>query len=100
MARTSKQLTTCNGFAIPLQADTDLGLAMLIAESEDGQHEPVAVVGTINEAREAAENDFRDRMRRLELGEDAGLCPALYKVWARGIDGSYRLACEITACLR
>ena len=46
--------TTYNGFAIPLQPDTDLGLAMLIAESEDGRHEPVAVVGTISEAREAA----------------------------------------------
>jgi hypothetical protein len=96
MARTSEQLKTHNGFAIPLGPDTDLGLAMLIAEGEEGQHEPVAVVGTINEAREAAESDLRDRMRRLELGEDAGLCPALYRVWARGIDGSYRLAFEIT----
>jgi hypothetical protein len=96
MARTSEQLKTHNGSAIPLGPDTDLGLAMLIAEGEEGQHEPVAVVGTINEAREAAESDLRDRMRRLELGEDAGLCPALYRVWARGIDGSYRLAFEIT----
>jgi hypothetical protein len=28
---------------------------MLIAESEDGQQEPVAVVGTISEAQEVAE---------------------------------------------
>jgi hypothetical protein len=96
MAQTRSQTTTHNGFAIPLQPDTDLGLAMLIAESEDGQHEPVAVVGTISEAWEAAESDLRDRMRRLELGEDAGICPTIYKVWARGIDGSYCVACEIT----
>ena len=96
MTRTSQQTTNHNGFAIPLLPETELGLAMLIAESEDGQHEPVAVVGTINEAREAAESDLRERMRRLERGEEAGLCPTLYKVWGRGIDGTYRTACEIT----
>jgi hypothetical protein len=86
---------TTDGFAIKLQPDTELGLAMLIAEGDDGQHEPVAVVGTINEARETAQSDFCERMRRLELGADAGLCPAVYKLWARGVDGDYRLACEI-----
>jgi hypothetical protein len=91
---------TQNAFSIPLQPDTDLGLAMLIAESEDGQHEPVAVVGTISEAREVADSDFRDRMRRLERDEDAGLCPTTYKLWARGVDGAYRLACEITDPLK
>ncbi|MBZ5625663.1 MAG: hypothetical protein LAQ69_44275 [Acidobacteriia bacterium] len=99
MATTKKQFPTYNGFAIPLQPDSDLGMAMLIAESDDGQHEPVAVVGTISEAREVAISDLRDRMRRLELGEDAGLCPTLYRVWARGIDGSYRTACEIADIL-
>jgi len=64
MARTNEQ--TYNGFAIPLKPDTDLGLAMLIAEDEDGQYEPVAVVATINEAREVAESDLRGRKRRLE----------------------------------
>ena len=97
MAHTKQQFQTHDGFAIPLQPNTDLGLAMLIAESEDGQHEPVAVVGTISEAGEAAESDFRDRLRRLEVGEETGLCPTLYKLWARGADGSYRLACEIAA---
>jgi hypothetical protein len=95
MATTKKQFKTYNGFAIPLQPDTDLGLAMLIAESDDGQHQPVAVVGTINEAREVAKSDLRDRMRRLDLGEEPGLCPTLFKLWARGIDGGYRTACEI-----
>jgi len=98
MARTNEQ--TYNGFAIPIQPDTNLGLAMLIAEDEDGQYEPVAVVGTINEAREVAESDLRGRMRRLERGDDPGICPNTYKVWARGVDGSYRLACEMTDLLQ
>jgi len=34
MTRTRKQPKTYNGFAIPLQPDTELGLAMLIAEDE------------------------------------------------------------------
>ena len=72
---------------------------MLIAESEVGANEPIGVVGTISEAREAAQSDLRDRMHRLERGQEAGLCPTLYKVWARGIDGNYRIACEITDIL-
>jgi hypothetical protein len=89
MAQTKKQTTNYNGFAIKLQPDTDLGLAMLIAEDEDGQHEPVAVVGTINEAKEIAESDLRGRMRRLDRGDDPGICPYTYKLWARGVDGDY-----------
>jgi hypothetical protein len=50
MTRTSrKQAKTYNGFAIPLQPDTELGLAMLIAEDEEGHYEPVAVVVSIAE---------------------------------------------------
>ena len=89
--------TTYNGFAIPLEPDTELGLAMLIAEDEDGHYEPVAVAATINEAKEIAESNLRSRMRSIERGEDAGLCPVRYKLWARGIDGDYRLAHEINA---
>src|SRR5690242_14009517 len=100
MAPTNGQPTTCNGFAFPLQPDTDLGLAMLIAEDDDGHHEPVAVVTTINEAKEIAQSDFRGRMRRLERDEDPGLCPASYKVWARGVDGSYLLAAELEDILK
>ncbi|MBK5295290.1 MAG: hypothetical protein JJE04_26885 [Acidobacteriia bacterium] len=95
MARTEKQTKSYNGFAIPLQPDTELGLAILIAEDEEGHHEPVAVASTINEARELAESDLRSRMRRLERGDDPGICPHTYKVWARGIDGDYRIAYEI-----
>ena len=84
------------GFAIRLQPDTPLGLAMLIAEDEEGHYEPVAVTSTINEARELAASDMRGRQRRLERDENAGLCPYEYKVWAQGIDGDYRIALTIS----
>ena len=86
-----------SGFAIPLQPDTELGLAMLIAEDEEGHHEPVAVASTINEAKEIAESDLRGRMRRLDRGGDPGICPCTYQLWARGIDGDYRIALELDA---
>ena len=70
---------------------------MLIAEDEEGHHEPVAVASTINEAKEFAESDLRGRMRRLERGDDPGICPYTYKLWARGIEGDYRIAYEMDA---
>ena len=94
MTRT-KQTKTYNGFAIPLRPDTDLGLAMLIAEDEDGSCQPVAVASTISEAKEMAESDMRERMRKLERGQDAGICPAHYKLWARGVGGDYLVAAII-----
>jgi len=97
MARNREQTKSYNGFAIPLQPDTDLGMAMLIAEDEEGHHEPVAVAATINEAKEIADSDFRGRQDRLERGDDPGLCPHVYKLWARGIDGFYLLAHEFKA---
>ena len=93
MATTKKHPKTYNGFAIPLQPDTELGLAVLIAEDEEGHYEPVAV--SIAEAREIAENDLRNRMCRLEREEDPGLCPYTYKLWARGVEGSYLLAADL-----
>ena len=84
------------GFAIEIKDDTNLGLAMLIAESEDGQYEPVGVVVSIDEAREIAAGDMRGRRRDLERG-GAPMCPYLYKVWAPGIDGDYGIAGEIRA---
>ena len=71
---------------------------MLIAESEDGQYEPVAVVANVGEARDR-QHDMTSRMDRLEHGESP-LCPYVYKVWARGIDGEHRIACEITDAIR
>jgi hypothetical protein len=85
---------TYNGFAVEITDSTDLGLAMLIAESEDGHYEPIAVVANVREAREVARRDFRDRMRRPEHPGER-MCPHTYKVWARGIDGEQRIACEI-----
>ena len=82
-------------FAIPLEPATELGLAMLIAEDDDGCYEPVGMAGTINEAKELAQSDLRARMRRLENDEDPGICATVYKLWARGIDGAYRIALEI-----
>ena len=93
-ATTKKQPAAAPGFAIPLTETANLGLAMLIAESEDGQYEPVGVVTSISEAREIAESDLKGRMRRLERGDDPGICPYTYKVWAQGIDGD-RIAYEI-----
>ena len=44
MARARKQTKeTTPGFAIKITPQTELGLAMLIAETEDGRYEPVAV---------------------------------------------------------
>jgi len=86
-----------NELAVPLEATTELGLGLLIAEDEEGRYEPVAVTSTINEAQGLADHDLRGRMRRLERGDDPSLCPAVYKLWARGIDGRYRLVMEISA---
>ena len=94
---TRKTQRNYNGFAVEIGESTDLGLGMLIAESEDGHYEPVAVVANVREAREIADRDFRDRMRQLEQGE-GGTCPHAYKVWARGIDGEQRIACVIEVC--
>jgi hypothetical protein len=97
MTMTTLKHTSDNGFAIPLENDTDLGLALLIAEDDDGHYEPVANAATINEAKELAADDLRRRRERLERYEDPGLCPYAYKLWARGTDGEFRVACEIEA---
>ena len=36
--------TSTTGFAIPILPDTDLGSAILIIESEGGQHQPISIV--------------------------------------------------------
>jgi hypothetical protein len=94
MNNTTKKQNGYNGFAVEITDTTSLGLAMLIAESEDGQYEPIAVVASVGEAREIAQEDLQSRMDRLEHGESP-LCPYVYKVWARGIGGDHRVACEI-----
>ena len=89
MANT-KQINTqaTAGFAIEIKDDTELGMAILVAEFGDGNYEPVAAVVSINEARELAASDMRGRMRRLERGGTPA-CPEHYIVWAQGMDGDY-----------
>jgi hypothetical protein len=84
------------GFAIEIKPDTELQGAMLIAEDEEGGHEPVAIVVSIDEATEIAAGDMRRRHNDLGRGETP-LCPYEYKVWARGLGGDYRVACTISA---
>ena len=93
MAPTTKQTKTQRtpGFAIQLTPDTDLRIAMLIVEDEEGHYEPVDAASTINEGKELAQGDLRAREHRLENDEDPGLCPFEYKLWARGIDGTHRV---------
>lgn len=57
MLRTQKQTRNYNGFAIPLEPDTERGMAFLIAEDEEGNYEPVSIASTINEAKELAEGE-------------------------------------------
>lgn len=97
MPMTTERHISNNGFAIPLENDTDLGLALLIVEDEEGHYEPVANVSTINEAKELAADDLLFRRERLERDEDPGLCPYVYKLWARDIHGEFRVAWEIEA---
>ena len=80
--------------ASKLTETTDLGIATVIVELEDGQYEPVGVVSSIREAREVISSDKTSRKRRLALGESP-LCPFVYRVWARRTDGEYRPVFEI-----
>ena len=70
--------------------DSHLGLAILVAESESGEYEPVDVVSTIRESDELAMADFS---RRLD-DADNQMCPYVYKLWARGINGDKHVIWE------
>ncbi len=83
-----------NAKTIEVKDDANLGIAMLIAEFGEGNYQPVAAVGSINEAREIAASDLRGRMKHLERGGEPA-CPERYVVWAQGPDGSYRQVKEI-----
>jgi hypothetical protein len=89
---TKRTTKTYNGFAIPLQPETDLGNAILIVEDEESNYEPIAVAVNTNEGKELAQSDLRERMRRLEQDEDHGICPWQYRLWARGADGRQHVA--------
>jgi len=75
------------GFAIQILRDTDLGIATLIVEDEEGHYEPVNYASSLGEGFEMAKEDLRNRQRKLEADQDPGLCPWEYKVWARGLEG-------------
>ena len=72
MARARKQTKqtkeTTPGFALKITPQTELGLAMLIAETEDGHYEPVAVVASVSEAQEIAKSDFARRLEEVAMG--------------------------------
>jgi hypothetical protein len=90
MARNKRNQTpkATPGFACEIKDDTQLGLAMLIAEFGDGRYEPIGAVTSINEACEMAENNMQVRMRNVENGGDAA-CPESFVIWAQGIEGEY-----------
>ncbi len=83
-----------NGFAVEIADGTDVGLAMLIAEDDEGNYFPVGPVSTIAEGREIARRDLCNRMRQLEQGGEP-VWPETYKVWARDLDGVYAVAATL-----
>jgi hypothetical protein len=80
------------GFAIQVLRDTDLGIATLIVEDEEGHYEPINYASSLAEGFEMAKDDLRLRMKNLEGDKDPGLCPYIYKLWARGLDGLQQVA--------
>ena len=79
---------------IEIKDDANLGIAMLIAEFDGGNYQPISAVVSINEAREIAASDMRARTKELERGGEPD-CPERYVVRAQGSDGSYRRVKEI-----
>ena len=72
---------------------------VLIAESEEiesGGYEVIGLVDSESEARELAAEDMAARLRKLERDEDPGVCPYVYKMYQRGMDG-YSAIVEIPA---
>ena len=73
-------------------------LNVLIAECEELEfgYEVIGVVGSESEARELAAEDMASRERKLESDEDPGICPYVYRMFQREIDG-YTCTLEIPA---
>jgi hypothetical protein len=97
MTPTKPEPRRADAFAVPLQPDTQLGMAILIAVDEEGRYFPIGLVSTVGEGKELAQDDFRKRLRRLELGEDPGISPYEYTLWAQGSAGTYGVACVLDA---
>src|SRR4051794_19249127 len=91
------QMAKASAKRIEIRDDANLGIAMLIAEDEQGNYEPMAAAVSINEARDIAQSNLRSKIRRLEREEDPGLCRFAYKLWAKGLDGSCQLVKEFNA---
>jgi hypothetical protein len=83
---------TYNGFAILLQPETDLGNAMLIAEDEEANYEPVAVAVNIGEGKELAQSDLRERLRAWSATKTLASALTSTTLWARGVDGRQHVA--------
>jgi hypothetical protein len=49
------------GFAIQILRDTELGIATLIVEDEEGHYEPINFASTLAEGFEMAKEDLRNR---------------------------------------
>ncbi len=73
-------------------------LNILIAEAEEPEfgYEVIAVVNGETEARELAASDLVSRLNRLDKNEDPGICPYVYRMFQRGIEG-YAPVLEILA---
>jgi hypothetical protein len=89
------QATATKKTTTPIDETIDLGFALLIAEGEGG-YEPVAVVSTIREAREFADQDFENRMVEINKGAEP-MYPARYAIWTRGDQGKYRVVSTFEA---
>jgi hypothetical protein len=88
-ARNRGRTNATPDFAIQIKDDTELGLAVLIAEFGDSSYEPIAVVATVSEAREIAAGDLRTRMQEMEMGCEDVQPPESYTLWAAGLAGVY-----------
>ena len=73
-------------------------LNVLIAECEELElgYEVIGVVGSESEARELAAEDMASREAKLEGGGDPGICPYVYRMFVRGVNG-YSCTLEIPA---
>ena len=96
MPTTNQTNDRADTFAARLTDTTDLGLAMLVAESGEGHYQPITIVSSIREAQEMANADMEARVTALDGGAEP-MCPHRYVVWARGADGTYTFARGIDA---
>jgi hypothetical protein len=78
------------GFNMTISRQTNLGMAMLILEDEEGHYEPINLASNIDEAHEMAISDAQ------HSGPDS-LCSYVYKLFATGNGGKQQLVAEFLA---